>query len=72
MQASRWTSLTFLGVNYTIMKPMQPFLVSAALIAVALYVRFNIDETRLRERADENRLGPAETLIAQVLRGSER
>lgn len=58
------TSLTFLGVNYTIGESsptfMQwgwriPFLVSAALIAVALYVRFNIDETPVfaRERADE-------------------
>lgn len=52
-----------------------PFLVSAALIAVALYVRFNIDETPVfaRERADEKtRLGPAETPIAQVLRRQRR
>lgn len=65
------TSLTFLGVNYTIGESsptfMQwgwriPFLVSAALIAVALYVRFNIDETPVfaRERADEkNPFGPS-------------
>lgn len=78
------TSLTFLGVNYTIGESsptfMQwgwriPFLVSAALIAVALYVRFNIDETPVfaRERADEKtRLGPAETPIAQVLRRQRR
>lgn len=78
------TSLTFLGVNYTIGESSPtftqwgwriPFLVSAALIAVALYVRFNIDETPVfaRERADEKtRLGPAETPIAQVLRRQRR
>jgi MFS family permease len=48
------TSLTFLGVNYTIGENspafMQwgwrlPFLISAALIGIGLYVRLNIDET---------------------------
>ncbi|HYB35443.1 MAG TPA: MFS transporter [Mycobacterium sp.] len=48
------TSLTFLGVNHTIGESspafMQwgwrlPFLISAALIVIALYVRLNIDET---------------------------
>jgi MFS family permease len=47
--------LTFLGVNYTVGENspafMQwgwriPFLISAALIGVGLYVRLNIDETR--------------------------
>lgn len=76
------TSLTFLGVNYTIGESsptfMQwgwriPFLVSAALIAVALYVRFNIDETPVfaRERADEKtRLGQPKRRLPKYCGGS--
>ena len=50
------SSLTFLGVNFTIGENSPaflqwgwriPFLISAALIGIALYVRLNIDETPL-------------------------
>lgn len=70
------TSLTFLGVNYTIGEHspafMQwgwriPFLVSAALIAIALYVRLNIDETPVFAR-EKARTGGSEAPVAEVLR----
>jgi MFS family permease len=69
------TSLTFLGVNFTIGENspafMQwgwrvPFLISAALIGVALYVRLNIDETPVFAEEKARNLVP-DAPIAEVL-----
>lgn len=74
------TSLTFLGVNYTIGERspafMQwgwriPFLVSVVLIAIALYVRLNIDETPVFAR-EKARSGGSEAPVAEVLRRQRR
>ncbi|OSC35700.1 MFS transporter [Mycobacterium decipiens] len=79
-----FSSLTFLGVNYTIGESSPlflqwgwriPFLISAGLIAIALYVRLNIDETPVfaRERAAETASsGATRTPIAEVLRRQRR
>lgn len=74
------TSLTFLGVNYTIGEHSPaflqwgwriPFLISAALIGIALYVRLNINETPefLREKALG---GGLQAPVADVLRRQRR
>jgi MFS family permease len=69
-------SLTFLGVNYTIGETstvfMQwgwrlPFLVSAGLIGIGLYVRLNIDETPVFAEEKARNLIPKAPL-AEVLR----
>jgi metabolite-proton symporter len=74
------SSLTFLGVNFTIGENssafMQwgwrvPFLISAALIAIALYVRLNIDETPLFAEEKARDLVP-EAPLAEVLRLQRR
>jgi metabolite-proton symporter len=73
-------SLTFLGVNYTIGENspafMQwgwrlPFLLSAALIGVGLYVRLNIDETPVfaEEKAREE---VPKAPVAELLRSQRR
>jgi metabolite-proton symporter len=73
-------SLTFLGVNYTIGEHspafMQwgwrmPFLVSAALIGIALYVRLNITETPVFAEEKARRLVP-KAPVAEVLRLQRR
>jgi predicted MFS family arabinose efflux permease len=73
-------SLTFLGVNYTIGETssafMQwgwrlPFLVSAALIIIALYVWLKIDETPLFAEEQARHLVPKAPL-AEVLRLQRR
>jgi MFS family permease len=74
------TSLTFLGVNYTIGEHspafMQwgwrlPFLISAALIGIALYMRLNIDETPVFAEEKARELIPKAPL-AEVLRLQRR
>ncbi len=74
------SSLTFLGVNVTIgensLAFMQwgwriPFLVSAALIGIALYVRLNIDETPVFAEEKAHNLVP-KAPIAEVLRLQRR
>jgi metabolite-proton symporter len=61
------SSLTFLGVNYTIGENSPaflqwgwrlPFLISAALIGIALYVRLNIAETPVFAEENARRLVP--------------
>jgi metabolite-proton symporter len=73
-------SLTFLSVNYTIGEHspafMQwgwrlPFLLSAALIAIGLYVRLNIDETPVFAEEKARRLIPKAPL-AEVVRLQRR
>jgi MFS family permease len=74
------SSMTFLSVNYTIGEHstafMQwgwrlPFLMSAALIGIGLYVRLKIDETPVfAEEKARNRLSTAP--LAQVLRVQRR
>ena len=74
------TSVTFLGVNLSIGENspafMQwgwrvPFLISAALIGIALYVRLNIDETPLFAEEKARNLLP-DAPIAEVLRLQRR
>jgi MFS family permease len=74
------TSLTFLGVNFTIGEHspafMQwgwriPFLISAALIGIALYVRLNIDETPVFAEEKARNLVP-EAPLAELLRLQRR
>ncbi|MFZ1177600.1 MAG: MFS transporter [Mycobacterium sp.] len=74
------SSLTFLGVNVTIGENspafMQwgwriPFLFSAALIGIALYVRLNIDETPVFAEEKAHNLVP-KAPIAEVLRLQRR
>ncbi len=69
------SSLTFLGVNFTIGDKSTafmewgwriPFLISAALIAIALYVRLNIDETPVFAEEKARNLVP-KTPLAEVL-----
>lgn len=71
------TSLTFLTVNYTIGEHspafMQwgwriPFLISTALIFIALYVRLNIDETPVFASEDHT----AEVPVTEVFRTQRR
>jgi MFS family permease len=73
-------SVTFLGVNYTIGEHspafMQwgwrlPFLLSAALIGVGLYVRLNVDETPVFAEEKVRHLVPKAPL-AEVLRLQRR
>jgi metabolite-proton symporter len=73
-------SLTFLGVNYTIGEHspafMQwgwrlPFLISAVLIGIGLYVRLNIDETPVFAEEKARNLVPRAPLI-EVLRSQRR
>ena len=73
-------SLTFLGVNFTIGENspafMQwgwrvPFLFSAALIGIALYVRLNIDETPVFAEEKARNLVPRAP-IAELLRLQRR
>jgi metabolite-proton symporter len=78
--ATMLASLTFLGANYTIGETsaafMQwgwriPFLISAALIGIGLYVRLNIDETPVfAEEKAHNQV--ARTPLAEVLRLQRR
>jgi metabolite-proton symporter len=74
------TSLTFLGVNYTIGEDSRgfiewgwrlPFLMSAALIAIGLYVRLNIDETPVFGEEKARNLIPKAPL-AELLRLQRR
>ena len=74
------SSLTFLGVNISIGENspafMQwgwrlPFLISAALIGIALYVRLNIDETPVFAEEKARNLVPAAPL-GEVLRLQRR
>jgi metabolite-proton symporter len=78
--AALFASLTFLSVNYTIGENspafMQwgwrlPFLMSAALIGIGLYVRLNIDETPVfaEEKARDS---VAKVPLAEVLRLQRR
>ncbi len=78
--AAVFSSLTFLGVNITIGENspafMQwgwrvPFLISAALIGIALYVRLNIDETPVFAEEKAQNLVP-EAPLAEVLRLQRR
>jgi MFS family permease len=73
-------SLTFLGVNYTIGEHnpafMQggwrlPFLISAALVGIALYVRLKISETPVFAEEKSRNLVP-KTPLAEVLRLQRR
>jgi MFS family permease len=73
-------SLTFLGVNYTIGENspafMQwgwrlPFLISAALIGIGLYVRLKIDETSAFAEENARNLVPKAPL-AELLRFQRR
>jgi metabolite-proton symporter len=73
-------SLTFLGVNYTIGEHspefMQwgwriPFLISAALIGIGLYVRLNIDETPVFAEEKARNLVPKAPL-SEVVRLQRR
>jgi metabolite-proton symporter len=73
-------SLTFLGVNYTIGENsaafMQwgwrlPFLISAALIGIGLYVRLNIDETPVFAEEKARNVVPKAPL-AELLRLQRR
>ncbi|WP_297725145.1 MFS transporter [Mycobacterium sp.] len=74
------SSLTFLGVNFSIGENspafMQwgwrlPFLISAALIGIALYVRLNIDETPVFAQEKARNLVPKAPL-AEALRLQRR
>jgi MFS family permease len=74
--AAVFSSLTFLGVNITIGENSPafmewgwrvPFLISAALIGIALYVRVNIDETPIFLEEKARDLVP-ETPLSEVLR----
>ncbi len=74
------SSLTFLGVNVTIGENSPaflqwgwrlPFLVSAALVGIALYVRLNIDETPVFAEEKAHNLIPSAP-IAEVLRLQRR
>ena len=74
------SSLTFLGVNVTIGENSPaflqwgwrlPFLVSAALIGIALYVRLNINETPVFAEEKAHNLIPTAP-IAEVLRLQRR
>jgi MFS family permease len=74
------SSLTFLGVNFTIGEKSPafmewgwriPFLISAALIGFALYVRLNIDETPVFAEEKALNLVPKAPL-AEVLRLQRR
>lgn len=74
------TSLTFLGVNFTIGEGSSafmswgwriPFLFSAVLIAIALYVRLNIRETPVFAQ-QEIQHGAATTPFTEVLRLQRR
>ena len=78
--AAVFSSLTFLGVNITIGENspafMQwgwrvPFLISAALIGIALYVRLNIDETPVFAEEKAHNLVP-DAPLAEVLRLQRR
>ena len=73
-------SLTFLGVNHTIGEASTaflqwgwrvPFLISAALIVVALYVRLNIDETPVFAR-EQARDEVPDAPVKEVLRLQRR
>jgi metabolite-proton symporter len=73
-------SSTFLGVNYTIGEHSPaflqwgwrlPFLISAALIGIGLYVRLNIDETPVFAEEQARNLVPKAPL-AEVLRLQRR
>jgi metabolite-proton symporter len=74
------TSLTFLGVNFSIGENspafMQwgwrvPFLISAALIGIAFYVRLNIDETPVFVEEKARNLVP-DAPLAELLRLQRR
>jgi MFS family permease len=74
------SSLTFLGVNYTIGEHspafMQwgwriPFLLSAALIGIGLYVRLNIDETPVFAEEKARHVEP-KVPLSEVLRLQRR
>lgn len=74
------SSLTFLAVNFTIGEKSPafmewgwriPFLISAALIGIALYVRLNISETPVFAREKARNLVPKAPL-AEVLRLQRR
>jgi MFS family permease len=74
--AAVFSSLTFLGVNITIGENSPafmewgwrlPFLISAGLIGIALYVRVNIDETPVFVEEKARNLVP-ETPLSEVLR----
>jgi metabolite-proton symporter len=74
------TSLTFLGVNFSIGENspafMQwgwrvPFLISAALIGIAFYVRLNIDETPVFAEEKARNLVP-KTPLSELLRLQRR
>jgi len=74
------SSLTFLGVNFTIGEKSAafmewgwriPFLISAALIGIALYVRLNIDETPVFAHEKARNLVP-KAPIAEVFRLQRR
>jgi metabolite-proton symporter len=74
------TSLTFLGVNFTIGETspgfMQwgwrlPFLISAVLIGIGLYVRLKIDETPVFAEEKARNLVPRAP-VAEVLRRQRR
>ncbi len=78
--AAVFSSLTFLGVNITIGENspafMQwgwrvPFLISAGLIGIALYVRLNIDETPVFAEEKARNL-VTEAPLAEVLRLQRR
>jgi metabolite-proton symporter len=73
-------SLTFLGVNYTIGEHSPtfiqwgwrlPFLFSAALIGIGLYVRLNIDETPVFTE-EKARQAVTKTPLAELLRLQRR
>ncbi len=74
------SSLTFLGVSFTIGEDSPaflqwgwriPFLISAGLIAIALYVRFRIDETPVFVAEKARNSVPAAPL-AELLRSQRR
>jgi len=74
--AAVFSSLTFLGVNITIGEKSPafmewgwriPFLISAALIGIALYVRLNIDETPIFAEEKASNSVP-EAPLSEVLR----
>ena len=78
--AAVFTSLTFLGVNFSIGEDspafMQwgwriPFLISAALIGIALYVRLRVDETPVFAEEKARNLVPTAP-IAKLLRLQRR
>jgi MFS family permease len=74
------TCLTFLGVNYTIGEDSPefiqwgwriPFLISGALIGIALYVRLNIDETPVFAEEKARHLLP-KVPLAELLQRQRR